>query len=355
MKVIVKRLFWIFVTALIYLTLSTFLFKLDVNASSLDTYSHLYDSTYYLQCSNPPFEDWSQCYNVGHGKAISFENALTYSFSHDFTYFFAWKKSDGTYFSVVYPSSYMPILFKQGNSYYLGGFGNGNIFNDSVDHLYLSPDMPIMTSADGTFGFTISSTLFDIENTTDYVSNFDLYFYDEANNSFGDLFFAKNWNLNEDNIGDLPWSPPTDSSSEPEPTPTPTPTPSPTPTPTPIEDVILDDTPPDLSGLDDSAGWLPAGPIDSILNLPLSLFNNINDNLTTSCQPVTLTLPFVHETIELPCLNSIYSKIDGLPIFVNSVGLVAGSFILFRYLMGLYKWVDKTLSMRDNSDDWGGV
>lgn len=114
---------------------------------------------------------------------------------------------------------------------------------------------------------------------------------------------------------------------------------------------------PKLEGLNNSAGWLPAGPLDSILNLPLSFLNNLSTNLSKTCQPVTLPLPFVDKSLDLPCLNSIYSQIDGLDAWITGISVIASVFILFTYLINLYKWVDDTLTFRENNyiDNWGGM
>lgn len=113
----------------------------------------------------------------------------------------------------------------------------------------------------------------------------------------------------------------------------------------------------DLSALENSAGWLPAGPVDSILNLPLSLLNNVSSNLSKSCQPVIVNLPFIDKSFTLPCLNNIYSQIGNLSTWINTIGIIASAFILFSYFMKLYKWVDDTLTFRENNylDNWGGV
>lgn len=125
---------------------------------------------------------------------------------------------------------------------------------------------------------------------------------------------------------------------------------------------LTDETPPDFNGLKNSAGWLPKGPVDSIINLPLSLLENIQDNLGKTCQPVSLPLPFVNKNIDLPCINSLYSQIEGMNSFFNWCGVVASVFILFKYLIYLYNRVDSTLTLRENTlpgyfEDsmWGGM
>lgn len=114
---------------------------------------------------------------------------------------------------------------------------------------------------------------------------------------------------------------------------------------------------PKLEGLNNSSGWLPAGPLDSILNLPLSFLNNLSKNLSKTCQPVILPLPFVDKTLDLPCLSSIYSQIEGLDTWINGISIVASVFILFTYLINLYRFVDDTLTFRENNfiDNWGGL
>lgn len=124
-----------------------------------------------------------------------------------------------------------------------------------------------------------------------------------------------------------------------------------------LNDSLTSEEGADLSGLADSAGWLPAGPIDSILNLPLSLLNNLSTNLNKTCQPVNLPLPYVNKTLSLPCISSIYEQIGNLSAWINTIGAIASAFILFYYLMNLYRWVDDVLTMRENNyiDNWGGI
>lgn len=124
-----------------------------------------------------------------------------------------------------------------------------------------------------------------------------------------------------------------------------------------VKGAITSEENPKLDGLKNSAGWLPDGPLDSILNLPLSLLQNLSTNLSKTCQPVSLPLPYVDKTIELPCVTSIYSQIEGLNAWLTTIGIIASAFILFFYLIRLEKWVDDTLTLRENNyiDNWGGM
>lgn len=125
---------------------------------------------------------------------------------------------------------------------------------------------------------------------------------------------------------------------------------------------LTDESSPNLNGLQNSAGWLKAGPVDSIINLPLTFLNNLQTNLGNTCNPVTVKLPYVNKDINLPCISAIYKQINGLDTWFQGIGLIAAAFILYRYFMYLYNRIDDTLSFRENNmqgyfDDslWGGM
>lgn len=123
-----------------------------------------------------------------------------------------------------------------------------------------------------------------------------------------------------------------------------------------LNDSINDSSAPDLD-FGDVAGWLPAGPVDSLINLPLTLFTNLTSSLNKTCQSISVPIPFLKQNVSLPCMSSIYAKIDGFGSWFNGIGVVVSAFILFSYLLKLYKWVDDTLTFRENNhiDNWGGV
>lgn len=122
---------------------------------------------------------------------------------------------------------------------------------------------------------------------------------------------------------------------------------------------ITDTTPPevDSSSLSGASGWLPPGPLDSILTLPATLLSGIVDVFTGSknCHPVQLPLPYVDEDLALPCVRPLLDQIGATTIF-DIVGGVIGAFIIFDTLKWLYKFVDDTLSYRENNSTiWGGL
>lgn len=112
----------------------------------------------------------------------------------------------------------------------------------------------------------------------------------------------------------------------------------------------------DVSSAGDVAGWLPPGPIDSIINLPLTMLNNINSSLNKTCSPLEVNLPYVNKSVEIPCLNTIFNQITGLTNFWTWVGLISSVLILYRYLIELYKYYDRLTTLQANFiSDWGGV
>ena len=127
------------------------------------------------------------------------------------------------------------------------------------------------------------------------------------------------------------------------------------------QDFLKDDSDADTSGLADSAGWLPAGPVDSILNLPLAFLNGLNNSLSKTCQPAQFTLPFLktNNTLTLPCMTTVYQKVGLSNWVTNTLGVIASGFILYAYLLNLYHWVDNQLTLRENTwndtDQWGGI
>lgn len=112
--------------------------------------------------------------------------------------------------------------------------------------------------------------------------------------------------------------------------------------------------PTNIGALDNSAGWLPAGPVDSILNLPLSLLNSLLTAVSSTCQPLNITFPFVDFNYKLPCISSIYAKISGLNAIIDLIGYTVGVLILYYYFKHLYKWIDNKITMQ-NDNDWGGI
>lgn len=123
-----------------------------------------------------------------------------------------------------------------------------------------------------------------------------------------------------------------------------------------LNNKLTDTSAPDTSGFGNVSGWLPAGPVDSILTLPLKVMNTISGVLSGSCSSISLPLPFIDSNLDLPCGDTFYDGVTGLSVFLNTLGLIVGGYLLYCYLIYLYNWVDKKVSMVENDrEKWGVV
>lgn len=122
---------------------------------------------------------------------------------------------------------------------------------------------------------------------------------------------------------------------------------------------LTDDTPPtaDTSTLSGSSGWLPPGPVDSILTLPIQLAQGIVNVFTNpgTCSPLSLPLPWVDYNLEIPCVGPLMDETGFTPIW-GIIGGVISAFIIYDTLKWLYRFVDDTLTLRENNSTmWGGL
>lgn len=134
-------------------------------------------------------------------------------------------------------------------------------------------------------------------------------------------------------------------------------TPSDTTTSNPSLDNILTDTSnPDLDGLSNTSTWLPQGPVDSIIMLPLNFINTLVSKIGSTCSPVNLPIPFVdNKYLTLPCMSTIFGQIENFSTLYDLIGVIGSVYLLYNYLLKFYKWIDDTLSFRENNwNDWGG-
>ena len=124
-------------------------------------------------------------------------------------------------------------------------------------------------------------------------------------------------------------------------------------------DWLTDTTAPsaDTSSLGNSAGWLPPGPLDSILNLPIQFIQGIVGVFTNTntCAPIVLPLGIINYNLEIPCMRPFF-ELASVNIVWNTVGTIISAVLIFHTLKWLYKFVDDTLSFREsNSSMWGGL
>ena len=118
-------------------------------------------------------------------------------------------------------------------------------------------------------------------------------------------------------------------------------------------DYMKDDSDVDTSDVNNFVGYLPAGTLDSIINLPLAMLNAINNNLSKTCTGVNFTFPFINEDFTLPCISTLYDKMHATTL-LNTLGVIVGAVMLYKYFVYLYNWVDQVLSLKGNKlKGWG--
>ena len=118
-------------------------------------------------------------------------------------------------------------------------------------------------------------------------------------------------------------------------------------------DYVSDNTDIDTSQIDGLVGYLPPGPLDSIINLPLSMLNSMQQNLQLTCAPLSFPVPFVPARFEIPCISTLYEKM-GATTLINSLGTILATIILYKYFLYLYNWVDNILSLKSaRLKGWG--
>lgn len=119
-----------------------------------------------------------------------------------------------------------------------------------------------------------------------------------------------------------------------------------------LDNTIKDTSVPNFNQ-DQFLGYLPENALSSILNLPLNIMNTIITSLNSStCTPITLPIPYLqNKTYQLECVSVLFQKM-GVSTIVNFIGTLLGAFMLYNYLLNLYKWIDATLTFRENN--WEG-
>lgn len=109
----------------------------------------------------------------------------------------------------------------------------------------------------------------------------------------------------------------------------------------------------DVSNMGGITGLLPAGPVDSLLSLPLTLINLLITGTSGSCTPFTFTFVF-GEQFTLPCFDSFWNQVPmSLLIFLSDLPAV---YIFIQWSKSIYKRVERAVSFESSvEDEWGGV
>lgn len=82
--------------------------------------------------------------------------------------------------------------------------------------------------------------------------------------------------------------------------------------------------------------------IQSIINAPLNFING----LTNSCSPITLTIPFIDTSVNLPCIKEELEQ--HVPLIVPILSTAINGFVIYRILLDIVSLIK---SSRDPDDD----
>ena len=121
------------------------------------------------------------------------------------------------------------------------------------------------------------------------------------------------------------------------------------------KDFLTDDTEADVdvSSLATVTGILPAGPVDSLLNIPFKFLSVLSSSVSGTCSSVTMNWVF-DSSLTLPCFSEQFY--DDVPSAIMTfLSIVPCAFILITYFKHLYKKVDRAVSMNTTADDEWGV
>lgn len=98
-----------------------------------------------------------------------------------------------------------------------------------------------------------------------------------------------------------------------------------------INDLLNDDAFKDKTGL------------SSVISAPINILNN----LTNSCQPINLTIPYMNVDVSIPCMStSVYNKFPSG--FINTISAIINGFLVYRVVLSLYGMIHK---FKDPEDD----
>lgn len=118
-------------------------------------------------------------------------------------------------------------------------------------------------------------------------------------------------------------------------------------------DYLKDDTAPksDISSLGNVQGLLPAGPVDSLLNIPFEFLSILTSSFSDTCVDMSFNFVF-DQRFTIPCFDSFYDDVpSALMLFINTI---PSAFILITYFKHLYKKVDRAMSLETtDEDEWG--
>lgn len=89
----------------------------------------------------------------------------------------------------------------------------------------------------------------------------------------------------------------------------------------------------DLDNFKNSSTFSDSTGLQAILELPLNLVNS----LSNTCQPISITIPWLDYTGTIPCMSTIYSQ--HFNSLYSVVAVVVNAFFIYRILLKIYELV----------------
>ena len=122
-------------------------------------------------------------------------------------------------------------------------------------------------------------------------------------------------------------------------------------------DLISDTSDPNTEdSISDWSSKMSDNPLESVVMLPLNVLNSIQSGLSGTCSALNVPVPFIDETLNIPCISTIFSQIEGLTELWNTIGTIVAAIMLYQYLIYLYNWIDDTISLKTKRmQGWGSV
>lgn len=121
------------------------------------------------------------------------------------------------------------------------------------------------------------------------------------------------------------------------------------------KDFITDDSDPnvDVSDMGGINGLLPAGPLDSLLALPINLITILQNSTSGTCTPFTFNFVFDSQW-SLPCFDEFWNEVPtALLLFISDLPAV---YIFIKWAKSIYTRVERAVSFESSvNDEWGGV
>ena len=82
--------------------------------------------------------------------------------------------------------------------------------------------------------------------------------------------------------------------------------------------------------------------LSGIISMPLTFVNS----LTNTCEPISLTIPYMDVNVSIPCLQPIIT--NKMPLLANLIKIIVNGFIVYRILLDIFQIVRNAKNPEDD-------